>query len=218
MVKYIIGTLLLPALLITIYVTLYQLSRVFTENVQVLGYFMLGFFSYILFQKIFKKPMYLYVFGHEITHAIAGLISGFKIKRVFISSKNGNVILNNINLFTALSPYCFPFYTILILICFKIISLFTSLIFPPEIQIFLIGFSYAFHIVLTLYALIQNQPDLKIAGKYLSLILIMLLNFIILFLLMKIFFPKLVSIKSFINHWVEIALILINWIKENIRV
>src|SRR5437868_1637234 len=66
-------------------------------------YFFCGFFAYFLFQWIFFRPLRTYVFGHELTHAVAAWMSGAKVTRFKVGKKGGSVTVSKSNLFVALA-------------------------------------------------------------------------------------------------------------------
>lgn len=158
-----------------------------------------GVAAYVLFQFLFKKPMGVYVFGHEVTHALAAYLSGYRVKSLRVSAKGGEVLLSDTNVLVALAPYIFPFYTVAALVAFRALQSFGAI--SPGWGAFLAGFTFSFHVALTAYALRQRQPDLNHVGPFLSLVLIFLANGLALILLLKILYPSLVSIKIFGFHW-----------------
>src|SRR3977135_2329591 len=78
-------------------------------------YFFAGVFSYFAFQWAFFRPIRTYVFGHELTHAIATWMSGGKVKHFHVSKKGGHVKVSKSNAFIALAPYIIPLYSLLAL-------------------------------------------------------------------------------------------------------
>jgi hypothetical protein len=163
-------------------------------------YFLLGFAGYLIFQWVFFKPMRTYVFGHELTHAMAAWITGGEVHHIKIGKKGGSVTVTKPNLFVALAPYMVPFYSLILLAAYYGVSLFYSLI--PYWNYFLgaLGASLAFHAALTVFALRQEQPDLKSGGKFLSGVLIFLGNSVALVFLLGILFPRTVSWARFLRH------------------
>ncbi|MBL0058380.1 MAG: hypothetical protein IPP35_04585 [Elusimicrobia bacterium] len=157
---------------------------------------------YALLHLIFRKPMTLYVFGHELTHAAAALLSGYKVKSLFVSEKGGEVELSDTNAFVALAPYCVPAYTIAVLLAYGLVRRYAPLAAPPLWVGFGIGLTLAFHLALTVHALRQNQPDLRHAGTFFSLVLIVLSNGLVLAFVLKALFPSIVELSSFFGAWV----------------
>ncbi|MBN1822922.1 MAG: hypothetical protein JW803_01235 [Endomicrobiales bacterium] len=164
--------------------------------------FWLGLGSYFVFQAVFFKPVRTYVFGHELTHAIAGLLSGARVKSFKVSSSGGSVVLSRTGVFIALSPYFVPIYTVILILVYKIYGAFGSAERLYPYFLFLCGFSISFHFGLTYYALSQGQSDLKVFGVFFSSVLILLVNCIVIMLFMKLLFPSLIDLKKyFLTGW-----------------
>lgn len=152
---------------------------------------------YGLFQWVFRKPIFLYVVGHELSHALAAYLSGHRVKSFSVSSKGGEVVLSGSNVWVALAPYCIPIYTGLLVAGLALVQRFTDLNVPPWLGASAIGFSFAFHVSLTVFALRQHQPDLRYVGPFLSLVLIFLINGLIFVVLLKLLWPRGVSLTTF---------------------
>ncbi|MCX5781912.1 MAG: hypothetical protein NT145_04310 [Elusimicrobia bacterium] len=161
--------------------------------------FWIGLFGYFIFQVIFSKPLQTYVFGHELTHAIFGLLSGAKIKSFKVSTGGGSVSLTKTTLFIALSPYFIPIYTVILIAIYWILSRFWNLEAFNLYFLFAIGFTIAFHISLTYYAISQGQSDLKQFGVFFSLIFVLIVNCIVLSFVFKIVLPDQINLKSYLN-------------------
>lgn len=202
--RFILGILLLPFTL-GVSISLYrQLGGVHTiNNYQLL--FLYGIGSYVVLHLVFYKPVFPYVFGHELMHAISTWISGGKVKSFKASSKGGEVKTSKSNSFISLSPYFFPLYTIIVALIYSVSSLFFDVGRYNLIFIFLIGFSFAFHVVITIDFLKTKQPDLIQTGYLLSLTLIYIVNFSILALILSLIFPD-ISFLDFIQGSFQTAL------------
>ncbi len=72
------GILLLPFTLATFY---HMPDLIFGLKTQVTAVICLsgGTLAYFVFEALFQKPMRTYVFGHELTHVLAGLAVGSKV-------------------------------------------------------------------------------------------------------------------------------------------
>ena len=57
--------------------------------------------------------MWLYVLGHEFTHALAAMLAGGKVSAFHVSSKGGHVLTDRVNWWIALSPYFVPIYALI---------------------------------------------------------------------------------------------------------
>lgn len=158
--------------------------------------FWIGILSYIVFQVVFYKPMRTYVFGHELSHAIAGVLSGAKIKKFNVGKKSGGVVLTKSNIWITLTPYFFPIYTIAIVIIYICLGWITDVKLFYEYFLFFVGFSIAFHIALTIYILSIDQPDLKVYGKFFSYVVILAVNIVVFTLLAYLVFRDAISIQD----------------------
>lgn len=151
--------------------------------------FWIGILFYIVFQVAFYKPMRTYVFGHELSHALAGILSGAKIKKFKVGKNSGSVVLNKDNIWITLAPYFFPIYTFIIIVIYLLMGWFINIRELYSYFLFFIGVSIAFHIALTVYILKIEQPDIKVYGKFFSYTMIFAINIIVFSLLMLLAFP-----------------------------
>ncbi len=123
-----------------------------------------------------SHPVRMYVLGHELTHALWGLLFGARPSDVRVSASGGSVRLTKSNMLITLAPYFFPFYTFLVIV----VALITYAFFRPlpylPLWLFLVGFTWAFHVLFTLETLGQRQPDVKLYGRIFSWTFIFLVN------------------------------------------
>ncbi len=159
--------------------------------------FWIGIIVYMLFQAVFLKPMRTYVFGHELTHALAGVLSGAKIKKIKISKTGGSVTLTKDNIFITLSPYFVPFYSLIIITVYMVLSWFADTAPFYPYYLFLSGAALAFHFALTFYAISMGQEDLKSYGVFFSFVFICFVNCIVISLVFILIFPTYIELKTF---------------------
>jgi hypothetical protein len=152
--------------------------------------FWIGILCYAIFQVVMYKPLRTYVFGHELTHAIAGILSGAKIKKFKVGKNSGSVVLNKDNIWITLSPYFLPIYTIIVIFIYFVLGWWTDLSLYYSYFLFLIGWTIAFHIALTIYILRIGQSDLKVYGVFFSYIFILIIMILVFDILLSIIFPK----------------------------
>lgn len=171
-----------------------------------LGPVLAGAGVYALFQALFSKPMGLYVFGHELTHAITAWLSGYRVKSLKVSASGGEVVTSDTNLFVALAPYCVPLYTVMVVALYALVRRSMDPVTPPLWCAFAVGLTFAFHLALTFHALRQRQPDLEHGGVFLSLVVIALSNGVALALLLKFLYPQAVSLADFGRAWWTLTL------------
>ncbi len=129
---------------------------------------------------LLPKPMWVYVLGHESTHAVWTWIFGGKIKRFKASSSGGHVITTRNNFLIALAPYFFPFYAVVVVVVFVIGNLlFHWRAYSPWFYL-LLGAAYAFHVTLTWEILKSRQTDITSQGYLFSGVVIFLGNALVL--------------------------------------
>ena len=148
-----------------------------------------GVVGYGLIHFAFRRPISLYVFGHELTHALAALVSGYKVKSLYVSEKGGEVQLSNTNVVVALAPYCLPIYTMIVVGLYLFVNRYAGFATPPVWFGAGVGATLAFHVALTVHALRQHQPDLHHAGVYFSLVAILFCNTLTVAALVSLLFP-----------------------------
>ena len=133
---------------------------------------LVGFVVCLVVLMIFPLPIRLYVFGHEPTHAVWGLLFGAKVSNLRVGLRGGSVELTKSNVLITLSPYFCPFYTILVISLALIVQAFVSPLPGKGVWLFAIGATWCFHVVFTLRALFQRQPDVEEYGHLFSYVFI----------------------------------------------
>jgi hypothetical protein len=194
--RNIIAFLVLPAILASGY-TLFKSFLLFSISPgRKYAPFWIGVLCYMAFQLILYKPMKTYIFGHELSHAIAGLLSGAKIKKFNVYENSGNVVLTKDNIWITLAPYFFPIYTIAIMIIYFCLVWVIDIKRLYNYYLFLVGLSVSFHIALTVYVLSIEQPDLKVYGTFFSFIVILAVNVVVFTLLAGLAFEDTINVKD----------------------
>ena len=123
-----------------------------------------------------SHPVKTYVLGHELTHALWGLLFGAMPSKLRVSAAGGSVNLTKSNMLITLAPYFFPFYTFLVIVVALITSAFIRPLPCLPLWMFAVGFTWAFHALFTLETLAQRQPDVKLYGRIFSWVFIFLAN------------------------------------------
>ena len=122
------------------------------------------------------RPVKAYVLGHELTHALWGLLFGARPSDLRVGEGGGSVRLSKSNVLITLAPYFFPFYTFVVVACALVTSIFLRpLPFLPA-WMFLVGFTWAFHVLFTVETLGRRQPDVKLYGRLFSWTFIFIAN------------------------------------------
>jgi hypothetical protein len=176
-------------------------------------FFGMGFVMWIIWFIWLPRPVRLYVWGHEMTHALCVLACGGKVKEFRVSGTGGHVITDRNNILIALSPYFFPLYTIIGVLAFLITGLFVDLtvmiplpwggsVRPLYGLFYLIGITWGFHLTFTVWMIARDQPDLKINGTSFSLMVIVLVNLLIISMLLILAAPQL-SVRAWGHRWFD---------------
>ncbi|MBU4366222.1 MAG: hypothetical protein KKF10_03740 [Verrucomicrobia bacterium] len=121
-------------------------------------------------------PVRLYVLAHELTHALWGALLGARISGLRVSGSGGYVKLSQSNWLIALAPYFFPLYTFIVILAYYILLIFFDLRPYAFAWLGLIGLTLGFHFVFTIYALAQDQQDVRDYGRVFSFGMIYLIN------------------------------------------
>lgn len=199
--RFIISILLMPVCLIatiSFYEGIFSIQDVSKSGL----YFILGSLMYSIMHLLLFRLDFLYVFGHESMHAFATVCSGGKASKIKVSSKEGSVKTTTPNFFVMLAPYMIPVYTVIIAIAYFILSFFIDITKYSGVFIFLIGFTLMFHLAYTAESIRQKQSDLIKTGYFSSISFIYIVNLVIVFLIMSLFFRD-VSFIGFISDIYE---------------
>jgi hypothetical protein len=125
---------------------------------------------------LLPKPMRLYVFGHEFTHALWTWLFLGRVKRFKASARGGHVVVTKTNFLIVLAPYFFPLYALGVVLLFAAGHLVFGWTRYLEWFHLLLGAAYAFHITLTWHILQTRQSDITSQGYFFSGVIIFLGN------------------------------------------
>ena len=151
---------------------------------------------------LLPKPMWIYVFGHELTHAIWTWIFWGRVKKMKVTSNGGHVIISKTNFLIGLAPYFFPLYAVIVVGVFAVGHLIWDWHnFLPWFHLFL-GAAYAFHVTLTFHTLQTRQTDITDQGYIFSAVIIFLGNVTVLLLGIPVLASK-VSVFAALGWWCE---------------
>lgn len=142
------------------------------EAIALLG----GIAAFALCWAALSHPVRAYVLGHELTHALWGLLFGARPSDLRVAATGGSVRLSKSNVAITLAPYFFPFYTFVVIVSALVTYAFLRPLPFLPLWMFLIGFTWAFHVLFTLETLTQQQPDVKAYGRIFSWTVIFLVN------------------------------------------
>src|SRR5204862_3957731 len=106
-VKTIIGVLLLPVCLGATW-ALELVLRASGNADTVWVPMMAGAACWLVIFLLLPKPMWVYVFGHELTHALWTWLFGGRVRKFKATSEGGHVVVSKNNFLITLAPYFFP--------------------------------------------------------------------------------------------------------------
>ena len=159
---------------------------------------------------LLPKPMWLYVFGHEFTHALWTWLFGGQVKQMKVSSGGGHVVVSKNNFLIVLAPYFFPLYSIAVICAYGAGTLFWNMEPYHRWLYALIGMTWAFHVSFTLWMIPKGQTDLSYYGTFFSLVIIYLMNLAVLTLLLIVASPH-VTWRIFGLEWLRNAHAFSRW-------
>ena len=107
---------------------------------------------------------------------------------------------NKSNILIALSPYFVPFWSVVVFILMTIIGLIGFLPHHEKILFAMMGATWSFHLLWTLWIIPRDQPDLKENGTFFSLALIYLANVLLLSSLLCLASSEL-TWRHFVYNW-----------------
>ncbi len=135
-----------------------------------------GFACWLVIFSLLPKPMWIYVLGHELTHALWTWLFGGQVKSMKISSAGGHVMVSKHNFLIVLAPYFFPLYAIFVVLVYLLGNwLWGWQSFRLWFHLAL-GAAYAFHVSLTWHVLQTQQSDITSQGWLFSGVVIFMGN------------------------------------------
>jgi hypothetical protein len=183
-VKFVCAIFLLPicAILSQTFFTVFARAAV-TQRLwagEEFWFFSLGAILWLIAFFGLPRPIVIYVFGHELTHAVWVWLMGGRVSRFRVGRDGGHVVTTKANFWIALAPYFFPIYSILAIVTYGVFSLFFNVRPYGQLLYAVIGATWAFHFTFTCWMIPKNQTDLSDQGTFFSLIVIYLMNLLLL--------------------------------------
>ena len=164
--------------------------------------FLAGAACWVVIYFLLPKPMWVYVFGHELTHALWTWLFGGRVKKFKATASGGHVVVSKSNTLIALAPYFFPLYVVILVIVFASGHLIWNWKgYLPWFHL-LIGAAYAFHVSLTWHILKHRQTDITDQGYLFSAVIIFLGNIIVLLVGIPLLTAK-VDLLTMLGWWLE---------------
>lgn len=211
--KFIIGLLLIPACaggVRTLWFLLNPISSADVVWVPLIG----GIGCWLIVYVLLPKPMLIYVFGHELTHAFWAWIFGGKLKRFKATSKGGYVVVTKDNFVISLAPYFFPIYAIIVVVLYMVGDIIWDFHKYRSIFHILLGAAYAFHITFTIYVLAEEQPDILLHGRLFSIAVIFLGNILVLVIALPVLGDF--SVITSLRFWLNASITFYGWVYSTI--
>ena len=135
-----------------------------------------GVLGFLLVWMFLPAPVRVYVLGHELTHALWGILFGARVGNLKVGLRGGSVTLTKSNFLITLAPYFFPFYTVLVVLVALVTRIFVAPLPCSWAWLFAVGFTWCLHACFTIQSLLQTQPDIQECGHLFSYVLIWTLN------------------------------------------
>ena len=182
--KFIIGLFLLPFCIVITQTFFTAFARATVAQRLWAGeefwFFALGALLWLIAFFGLPRPILLYVFGHELTHALWVWLMGGRVSRFRVSREGGHIVSSRTNFWIALAPYFFPLYSILAIAVYGMAGLFVNVQPYGRWLYAAIGVTWAFHLTFTCWMIPKNQTDLRDHGTFFSLVIIYLMNLLLL--------------------------------------
>ncbi len=161
-----------------------------------------GAACWVVIYLLLPKPMWVYVLGHEFTHALWTWMFGGRVRKFKASAKGGHVVVTKNNFVIALAPYFFPLYALLVVLAFAVGQLAWN--WQPYLVWFhlLLGAAYAFHVTLTWHILKNSQSDISDQGYLFSAVVIFLGNISVLLAGVSLLAAK-VNLLTVLGWWMQ---------------
>jgi hypothetical protein len=143
--------------------------------------FAIGFSAMTCIYFTLPRWNWLYVFGHESTHALAVLMSGGRVSEFKVASQGGHIATDKMSAWIALSPYIVPFYPLVTGLAWLLARRWWPAPLADWEWAFVVfwGLVWAFHLCFTAGLLKTDQPDFATQGYGFSIVVIVLCNLLI---------------------------------------
>ncbi|HEY2328548.1 MAG TPA: hypothetical protein VGI63_01905 [Verrucomicrobiae bacterium] len=162
---------------------------------------------------LLPKPMWIYVFGHELTHALWTWLFGGEVKNMKVTSKGGHVVISKTNFVIALAPYFFPLYAVIVIAVFALGNLIWNWHGCLVWFHLLVGAAYAFHVSLTFHILQTRQSDITGQGYLFSAVVIFLGNVCVLLFGLPLLTAR-VGMLNALGWWAESTGMIFHWLQR----
>ncbi len=193
-VKFVIALLLLPvcAILTQTFFTVFTRATITQQlwAAEEFWFFSLGVVLWMIAFFGLPRPLLVYVFGHELTHALWVWVMGGRVSNFKVGREGGHIVTDRNNFWIALAPYFFPLYSIIVLLIYGALSFAMNMQPYGRLLYALIGATWAFHFTFTCWMIPKSQTDLTDHGTFFSLAVIYLMNLSLLSVLLVLASPQ----------------------------
>lgn len=183
-VKAVVALSLLPAcaILTQTFFTVFTRATVTQQfwAAEEFWFFSLGVVLWLIAFFGLPRPLLVYVFGHELTHAVWVWLMGGRVSQFRVSRDGGHIITDRNNFWIALAPYFFPLYSIIAIAVYGALSLAVDVSPYGRLLYAIIGVTWAFHLTFTVWMIPKSQTDITDHGTFFSLVIIYLMNLLLL--------------------------------------
>ena len=190
-----IGFLLLPVCWVAGQTFWHEFARAalhgrFLESDE-LRWFAYGVETWLVVFFVLPKMILIYVFGHELTHALWVWAQGGRVSEFKVSSEGGYIVADRRDFLVSLAPYFFPLYSIVAIVVYGVAGWFYPVVWSyPKYLFFAVGLTWAFHFTFTCWMIPKKQTDLLLHGTFFSLVIIYLANLVVLAILFVVACPQ----------------------------
>ncbi|MFN2507726.1 MAG: hypothetical protein ABR589_03025 [Chthoniobacterales bacterium] len=177
-------------------------------------FFSLGAVCWLIAFFGLPRPLLVYVFGHELTHALWVLLMGGRVSQFRVARDGGHIVTDRNNFWIALAPYFFPLYSIIAITVYGGLSFFTDVQPYGRLLYAVIGGTWAFHFSFTCWMIPKSQTDLTDRGTFFSLVVIYLMNLLLLSVMLVLASPQ-ITFVGFAAELVENVGSVADWIARS---
>ena len=142
---------------------------------------------------------YVYVVGHELTHALVALCCLGKVTDFKFTTQGGYVDTDKDNTAIALAPYFVPLWMLVwVGLLWAVNWLYTFDAYHPWFYAGT-GFWWCFHIYWTMWVIPREQPDMLENGLVFSFLITLMMNIVVLLLILRMF-----GLVTLHGYWLDV--------------
>ena len=201
---------LLPMSVIMVFALLLQIYHAAPTEAEALGFWtsepvwfsLMGvslYLSLLLVQPAMPLLAYVYVVGHELTHALVALCCLGKVTDFKFTTQGGYVDTDKDNTAIALAPYFVPLWMLVwVGLLWAVNWLYPFDAYHPWFYAGT-GFWWCFHIYWTMWVIPREQPDMLENGLVFSFLITLMMNIVVLLLILRMF-----GLVTLHGYWLDV--------------